>query len=94
VSAVTPSSSPFSSMIFPSLSFNIVIPVKCIFLPDAAGNEPTRKSLKAGLSNPEFLAGGSPTFAGSTADTQPTPPTRSAQPLDARHCRIAAACFG
>src|ERR1700739_4034158 len=46
--AVTPSSRPISSTIMPSLSFRTVVPVKCIFRPVAAGNDPTRKSLNAG----------------------------------------------
>src|SRR4029077_8996874 len=41
--AVTPSSRPISSTIMPSLSFRTVVPVKCIFRPVAAGNDPTRK---------------------------------------------------
>src|SRR2546429_603913 len=45
--AVTPSSRPTSSTILPFLSFNTVVPVKCIFRPVAAGNDPTRKSLNA-----------------------------------------------
>jgi hypothetical protein len=46
--AVTPSSRPISSRIFPFLSFNTVVPLKCIFRSVAAGNDPMRKSLKAG----------------------------------------------
>src|ERR1700675_3211430 len=45
--AVTPSSRPTSSTILPFLSLSTVVPVKCIFRPVAAGNDPTRKSLNA-----------------------------------------------
>src|SRR3954470_12689447 len=48
VSAVTPSSRPFSSTILPSFRRNTVVPVKCILRPVAAGSEPARKSLNAG----------------------------------------------
>ena len=48
VSAVTPSSSPISSAILPFSTRSTVVPVKCIFRPDAAGSEPARKSPKAG----------------------------------------------
>src|SRR5262245_45059149 len=43
--AVTPSSRPISSAILPSLTRSTVVPVKCIFRPVAAGNDPMRKSL-------------------------------------------------
>src|SRR6266446_5626114 len=46
--AVTPSSRPISSTIWPSWSRSTVVPVKCIFRPVAAGSAPRRKSLKAG----------------------------------------------
>src|SRR6266550_2541556 len=46
--AVTPSSRPISSMIFPSLSFSTVMPVNFILRPVLAGKDPTRKSLNAG----------------------------------------------
>src|SRR6266436_10003696 len=48
VRAVIPSSSPTSSRILPSFSLSTVVPVKCIFRPVANGNDPIRKSLKAG----------------------------------------------
>jgi hypothetical protein len=48
VSAVTPSSRPTSSAIMRFSTRSTVVPVKCIFRPDAAGSEPTRKSLNAG----------------------------------------------
>ena len=47
-SAVTPSSRPISSAILPFSTRSTVVPVNCIFRPDAAGSEPTRKSLNAG----------------------------------------------
>jgi hypothetical protein len=40
VSAVTPSSSPFSSTIFPFTTLRIVIPVNRIFRPVSAGSDP------------------------------------------------------
>ena len=40
--AVTPSSRPISSTILPSLIRSTVVPVKCIFRPVAAGNDPTK----------------------------------------------------
>jgi hypothetical protein len=46
-SAVTPSSRPISSAILPFSTRSTVVPVNRIFRPDAAGREPTRKSLKA-----------------------------------------------
>ena len=45
--AVTPSSRPISSVIFPFSIRSTVVPVNRIFLPVAAGKDPTRKSLKA-----------------------------------------------
>src|SRR5260370_40346461 len=48
VRAVIPSSSPTSSRILPSFSLSTVVPVKCIFRLVANGNDPIRKSLKAG----------------------------------------------
>src|SRR5215470_10142324 len=47
MSAVTPSSSPISSAILPFSTRSTVVPVKCIFRPDAGGSEPARKSLKS-----------------------------------------------
>jgi hypothetical protein len=48
VNAVTPSSSPTSSAILPFSIQSTVVPVKCIFRPDAAGSAPARKSLNDG----------------------------------------------
>ena len=47
VSAVTPSSSPISSTILPSMTLSTVVPVKCILRPVAAGRPPARKSSNA-----------------------------------------------
>jgi hypothetical protein len=55
-SAVTPSSRPTSSTIFPSAIRSTVVPVKYIFRPVAAGNDPTRKSLKALPTTDDIIA--------------------------------------